>query len=59
MAYLARHGRGKVLFGTNWPMISPKKALDGFDALELSAEGRELFLSGNAMRVYRLDAPRA
>ena len=57
LAYLARHGRHKVLFGTNWPMISPKKALEGFDALELSAEVRELFLSGNAMRVYRLDPP--
>ena len=27
IAYLARHGRTKVMFGSNWPMIAPQKAL--------------------------------
>jgi uncharacterized protein len=54
VAYMAGHGRTKVLFGTNWPMIAPKKALEGFDQLGLHAEARQLFLAGNAARVYRL-----
>jgi uncharacterized protein len=27
--YMAGHGRQKVLFGTNWPMIAPRKAWTG------------------------------
>ena len=48
------HGRSKVLFGTNYPMIMPAKALEGLDALGLDDEARELFLSGTAMRVFGL-----
>jgi hypothetical protein len=52
--FMRAHGRGKVLFGSNYPMIPPAKALEGFDALSLDNEARELFLSGNARRVFRL-----
>lgn len=54
VAYLKAHGRRKVLFGSNWPMIAPAKALEGLEDLGLDAETKELFLSGNAARVYRL-----
>ena len=54
--YLKRHGRSKVLFGSNWPMISPAKALAGLDELGLDNETRQLFLAGNAARVYGLAA---
>ena len=53
--FMRAHGRRKVLFGSNWPMIAPAKALEGFDALGLDDEARSLFLAGNARRVYRLD----
>lgn len=56
VAYMSGHGRRKVLFGTNWPMIPAKKALEGLDNLGLDAEARDLFLSGNAARVYKLEA---
>jgi predicted TIM-barrel fold metal-dependent hydrolase len=52
--YLQGRGRQKVLFGSNYPMIFPQKALDGLDALGLDAEARELFLAGNARRVFKL-----
>jgi hypothetical protein len=51
---MSGHGRKKVLFGTNWPMIAPRKALEGLDALGLDKETRELFLAGNAARVFKL-----
>jgi predicted TIM-barrel fold metal-dependent hydrolase len=44
-------GRRKVLFGTNYPMISPARALEELDSLRLDAESRELFLGGNAQRL--------
>jgi predicted TIM-barrel fold metal-dependent hydrolase len=52
--FMRGHGRSKVLFGTNYPMIMPAKALEGLDALYLDDEARELFLSGNARRVFKL-----
>ena len=52
--YLRGHGRRKVMFGTNYPMILPAKALEGFDALGLDEEAKSLFLSGNAARVFGL-----
>ncbi|MBF6327755.1 amidohydrolase family protein [Nocardia transvalensis] len=47
-------GRHKVLFGTNYPMIMPGHALAGLDDLGLDAETRELYLEGNARKVFRL-----
>lgn len=52
--FLRHHGRRKVLFGTNYPMITPAKALDGLDKLGLDDEVRALFLGGNAERVFGL-----
>ena len=50
----SRGGRHKVLWGSNYPMIQPAAALEGVDALELDDETRELFLDGNARRVFGL-----
>ncbi|HZD01026.1 MAG TPA: amidohydrolase family protein [Actinomycetes bacterium] len=54
VAYLRGHGRRKVLFGTNYPMISADRALADLAALDLDQETTELFLSGNARRVFNL-----
>ncbi len=47
-------GRRKVLFGTNFPMISHAQALEDLDALGLDDEARELYLDGNPRRVFGL-----
>jgi predicted TIM-barrel fold metal-dependent hydrolase len=52
--YLKADGATKVLFGSNWPMIAPARALEHLDALELGDETREAFLDGNARRVFAL-----
>lgn len=52
--YLKAHGKHKVLFGSNYPMIEPAKALAGLADLGLDEETKALFLSGNAERVYAL-----
>ncbi len=47
-------GRNRVMFGTNWPMLSAQRCLSGLGALGLSDEQTEAFLSGNARRVFSL-----
>ncbi len=51
-------GRHKVLFGSNYPMIRPRHALEDLDRLGLDAETRELYLDANARRVFALAADR-
>ncbi|RMH67540.1 MAG: amidohydrolase, partial [Actinomyces sp.] len=52
--YLRGRGRHKVMFGTNYPMITPARARAALDALGLDDETRYLFLRGNAERVFGL-----
>ena len=52
--YVRSHGTSKVLFGSNYPMIEPAKALEGLDSMRLSDEARTAFLGGNAQRIFRL-----
>ena len=53
--YMKSNGRRKVLFGTNFPMIAPAKALAHLDALALPEDVARDFLGRNAERVFRLD----
>ena len=48
-------GAKRVMFGTNWPMLSHQRCLEGLAALELPDEKRQAFLAGNARRVFGLD----
>lgn len=52
--YMAGHGRKKVLFGSNFPMLMPAECLAQVDALGLDDEAKRLFLGENALRVFRL-----
>lgn len=52
--YMQGRGRRKVMFGTNYPMITAERALKGIEELGLNDEAKELFLSGNAARVFRI-----
>jgi predicted TIM-barrel fold metal-dependent hydrolase len=54
LRYAAGHGRHKILFGTNWPMIAPQKALEGLEQAPFDAEAKALFLGGNAARIFKL-----
>jgi predicted TIM-barrel fold metal-dependent hydrolase len=55
VAYLNKHGREKVLFGTNYPMITPAKCLQGIDQIISDNEVKELFLFRNAQRIFKLN----
>jgi uncharacterized protein len=47
-------GQRKVLFGTNYPMMSHAHALAGLDELVLDGAARDDFLHNNAERVFAL-----
>ena len=49
-----RTGQRKVLFGTNYPMMTHTRALAGLDDLGLTGEARSDYLHGNATRVFGL-----
>lgn len=50
--YIQGHGRHKILFGTNYPMMTAAKALQGLEQLGLDEEASALFLGGNAARIF-------
>jgi predicted TIM-barrel fold metal-dependent hydrolase len=52
--FLRAHGRKKVLFGSNFPMIQPAACIAEVDSLELSDEATSLFLRDNAIKVFGL-----
>ncbi len=56
IAYMKENGKKKVLFGTNYPMITPQKCLAELDALGLDEETKTQFLRGNACRVFGLQS---
>ncbi len=52
--YLRGHGRKKVLFGSNYPMLMPGDCLRDLAELELDDEATRMFLYENAERVFSL-----
>jgi predicted TIM-barrel fold metal-dependent hydrolase len=52
--YLKGRGKTKVLFATNYPMLTAGQALARLGDLSLDDETRSLFLAGNARRVFSL-----
>jgi uncharacterized protein len=52
--FMRAHGRDKVLFGSNWPMVPPARALEALPGLRLGVDVEARFLATNAQRVFRL-----
>lgn len=53
--YMKKHGKNKVMFGTNYPMIMPAKCLKNLDELELGEEIEQKFLFENVSQVFKLN----
>ena len=52
--YLDSYGRDKVLFGTDWPVIDPERAVAEIDGLKLRPQTMQKLMRDNALRVFRL-----
>ena len=54
--YADSYGRDKILFGTDWPVIDPERAVREIEELPLRSESRRALMRENALRVFRLPA---
>lgn len=52
--YMDSYGSDKVLFGTDWPVIDPERAVREIDALNLRPESRQKVMRTNALKVFDL-----
>ena len=59
VGYLRGHGRHKVLFGSNHPAWPAADCLQDLPSLGLDDQAADLFLHGNAERVFGLTGPPA
>lgn len=52
--FMNTYGRGKVMFGTNWPQLPHDRALSQVEQLDLSDAARADFLGEAARRVFKI-----
>jgi uncharacterized protein len=52
--FINSYGENKVLFGTNFPMLSFQECVEQATALKIADKAKAKFLSGNAIRVFNL-----
>ena len=57
--YMNTYGRQKVLFGTDWPVIDPERAMREVKELGLRPESESSLLRDNALRVFKLPGYKA
>lgn len=55
IAFMNSYGQDKVLFGTNFPMLSLRDCMEQAQALKISDDARRKFLFENARRVFALN----
>ncbi len=53
--YANSYGKHKVMFGTDWPVIDPIRAVDEFNNLNFKDSSKKLVLRENAIQVFNLD----
>ena len=52
--YLDSYGRDKVLFGTDWPVIDPERAVAEIAEIGLRPQSHAKLMRENALAVFRL-----
>lgn len=54
--YANSYGKHKVMFGTDWPVIDPERAVTEVDELGLRDDSKQMLMRDNALRVFNLPA---
>jgi predicted TIM-barrel fold metal-dependent hydrolase len=52
--YANSYGKHKVLFGTDWPVIDPERAVQEIEALGFRDDAKQMLMRDNALRVFNL-----
>lgn len=50
--YMNSYGSDKVLFGTDWPVIHPKRAIDEIEDFDLKPSAKQKIMRENAIRIF-------
>jgi predicted TIM-barrel fold metal-dependent hydrolase len=53
--YINSWGRSKVLFGTDWPVIDPERAVREVDDLNLRPDSWQAMMHDNAVALFKLE----
>ena len=53
--YMNSFGQDKVIFGTDWPVIDPQRAMNDIDALQLRPGPMRKVLRDNALSIFKLE----
>ena len=51
--YANSYGKHKVLFGTDWPVIDPERAVREIDGLGFRPDARQMLMRDNALRIFK------
>ena len=52
--YMNTFGQDKVLFGTDWPVVDPERAIQDLDTIDFKAHTKRKVLRDNALNLYNL-----
>ena len=52
--YANSYGKNKVMFGTDWPVIDPVRAVKEVEDLGFRKEAKQLIMRDNALKVFNL-----
>ena len=52
--YANSYGKHKVMFGTDWPVIDPERAVEEVEELGFRDDAKQMLMRDNAMRVFNL-----
>ena len=52
--YMNSFGRDKVIFGTDWPVVDPERAMNDIAHMEWKPNSKRKVLRDNALKLYRL-----
>jgi len=54
VTYMTKMIPEKFMFGTDYPMLSPRRWLDDFEGLNVNSDVRRMVLSENARKLLRI-----
>ena len=52
--YMNSFGQDKVMFGTDWPVVDPERAMDDVQDIEWKPKAKRKVLRDNALNLYNL-----
>ena len=52
--YMNSFGQDKVMFGTDWPVVDPERAMSDVAEMEWKPEAKRKVMRGNALKLYGL-----